>query len=334
VVLRGLGDRECCECRRTQLQLDALSCVDSDVLGVLRTPLVSCLDTLGQLLTVIDAGQVVTADLLLSTSHRAMESVGNLLRCLLPPHPTPLSAQEVLTTVLELSTCILTLVLPCLIANSKGKRSVTPAGTVRSAADVDDILQSLATSICVPVIQAFRTVSISTTMRVFSKECNKKNASNIMDIRPDLLGLLRGVMSSVDKCTTRAGSGATNGLRERLALEALGEVEQLSRKVRGSVEEASQECGKRLDAGGKEERVNELARKDGFWYVCCVLRLVARGGSGEIPQRLCRVIRDCDQGGRCPSQGRENEVLKGKRRVEEGVLAGVLELVTQGNGAP
>jgi len=221
-----------------------------------------------------DDGTLVTAQLLASVSTRAMESIGTLLRSVLPPHLTEPTANEVLEAVSTLLNYVLTSVLPCLVTNSKKKRKGASAEPWQSVATAkDDFLRSFATSICIPLVQAFSPLSMLFASGVFSIDGNKLRrvpGSNV-DIRQEVLCLLRRLISVVDEFNFWADSDC---LREQIALEALQEVGRLysDRSEDSLLGCMSQVPGASWNGGSQlANRVTDLARKEAFWYLCNLL---------------------------------------------------------------
>ena len=241
--------------------------------------LFTCFDNLSQLTAIIDGGgESVTTDLVVSTADRALRSVGSLLQRVLSPVEVDAAeikggAEEAVATVIQLTGYVMTSILPYLwTANQRKKRRLsTWTGSMTTCAAVDEILGLVARWVCVPVIRTLYSLSVRWASGLFvtgSSQKKKRMCGNALDLRPNLVCLLKNLVTTVEELL----GGGADRLREILAVETLQELGKL---------EDDPCCGD----SDLDERVRRLARKDGFWHLCDVMMWLfcPRGRKVSVP---------------------------------------------------
>jgi hypothetical protein len=187
--------------------------------------------------------------LLIPMAQRTLRAIGSLLQLVIAESPPSHFPEDLLNTLVVSTFHVIATVLPLLYAKMKGKPK-TPSSTL------DAFLGTLAMEIFLPSIRSFAPLSLSTISNVFAapQECSPK------DVRADLLNLLKECMSALGVST------AIQPLRERLALEAV-------RQIEGLYPDASITPPNALESS-RQERIKLLANKDSLLYLCRILHLM------------------------------------------------------------
>jgi hypothetical protein len=209
------------------------------------------LSTLSSLRQLIEASNETrpSLSLLVPTARRAIEAIGNILFPSKSPSNLPVDIQQTLCPL----TCYV-------FSNVLSLLSTRRPNTMDGSSLVDNFLGVVGDAILVPVIRSFVPLSRSYASAIFA-ECQSPLASSTADVRSDFLCLLTEVTSSLDSET---GSQSARYLRERLALEAIRQIEGLYPDPASVADSSS--VGRR--------RIEKLADKDALSYLCSVLNLM------------------------------------------------------------
>lgn len=207
--------------------------------------------------------------LLAAATDRALGDLSVLLRTVLPPRPCTSASVKILQVVSTLLSYLLTAILPLFISRLKSKRNLTSQNP-SVVSTMDETLGQLTALIFLPIVRSFWPLSQTYTANVFSGEHAAADSGIVgtPDIRLDLCWLLSKAMSDLDLLGPLAAAHSLRGVRERVALEAVREIERSSRP-RTQVTHASgtQQTSIRSD------RIDTLARKDALWYSCSILHI-------------------------------------------------------------
>lgn len=237
----------------------------------------SSFDMLGRLLETGYDQNATPTEMLLSATNRAMAAIRNLLQSVLPPHSVQRSSTGILHVVSDLLACLLNSVLPLLIRKPKSKRNPGKQASVEPTA-VEGILGLLASTICIPLIQAFAPLSISYASSVLGKrqpESSRKGANDIpTDIREDMFNLLRRMVIVLADLTVATEWNFMGGIKEVMALEVLRELEKIYPDQKSDDLAGNSPSGADGSTKLAEERVNCLATKDAIWYLSNIVHLV------------------------------------------------------------
>jgi hypothetical protein len=187
--------------------------------------------------------------LLIPMAQRTLRAIGSLLQLAIAESPPSQFPEDLLNTLAVSTLHVIATVLPLLHAKMKGNPK-TPSSAL------DAFLGTLAMEIFLPSIRSFAPLSLSTMSNVFAarQECSPK------DVRADLVNLLKECMSALGVST------AVQPLRERLALEAV-------RQIEGLYPDASITPPNALKISC-QERIKLLANKDSLLYLCSILHLM------------------------------------------------------------
>ncbi|KAF7986140.1 hypothetical protein HWV62_38502 [Athelia sp. TMB] len=191
---------------------------------------------------------------------------------------------ELLRTTSTLVSYFITGILPILISGVGARRrssSENPDITIA----VDDILGRLTTLILVPLIHSYGSITRSLVSNVFlSKHAARSGDGMRSDVRSTVCCLLRKALSDLDHLSALATASlvpAIAGVRERLALEAVRELENMYPQGQsgGDVDPSLSSDAttpilpaQNLDSSGLlSDRIAAVARKDITWYMCSLL---------------------------------------------------------------
>jgi hypothetical protein len=207
--------------------------------------------------------------LLVPTAHRATEAIGNILQSILPLGAFSKLSVDIRQTLCPITCYILSTVLPLLSARTTGKRN-----GVKTDSKVGDFLGIVGNAVLVPLVRSFVPLSRSYAAATLAEG---PPAISIIDIRGDCLCLLTEVISALNNSTGIGGSRSARLLRERLALEALRQLEKLYPNPATATDTPS--------ASSRPCRIDRLADKDALSYLCNVLYLMCFA-SPIAPQKV------------------------------------------------
>ena len=272
-----------------------------------RPSVLSSVGVLRQLLESANNRDVPT-DLIISSTTRAMIGIRNTVQSMLLPNAIGHSSAGILAMVSSLLSGLLKSALHHLLRQEKEQSTEFVA--------VDELLGFLATTICLPLIQAFIPLSISHSYALFLMSGqNSIMVSDIatLDIRQNLHHLLHGMMTVLHDLTDLAGTNTIDHLKELLALGVLSELKKIYPGYKQTEDSSLATTATSLPAGSsehREERAHSLAEKEALWYLFDILSLI-------FAQRRLSELH-CDR--------REYQFMEGGL-LNEGVLGSILELI-------
>lgn len=209
--------------------------------------------------------------LLVSVTCRALEALGGALQKILPPARRSVHLIETLSTLLS---NLLGVALPLLHKPKKKKKALDTEA-------LDTVLGVLASSVFIPIIRSFTSLSQSYIASLLSPSDDKNRSRNEKqkpdhDIRTDLLSLFQNAFSVFADLAFQSHP-SLYGFRDILALDAVHELEKLYPSPNGhtTVTNADGTMDKPVNPVSPiHRRVLVLANKDALWYLCNILHVV------------------------------------------------------------
>ncbi|KAH9921304.1 uncharacterized protein B0H18DRAFT_956678 [Fomitopsis serialis] len=253
-------------------------------------------------------------NLLLATTKRAIDALGDNLARLLPPNAVSPSAADALDALGTLAERLIITVLPLFKVgpDRKQKRKAGALAPEWNYAALDEILGRIATVLLLPLVRSFAPLSTSFLSALLlapnSKKRGRKSAaetrasgvSGQSDVRPDVFAMLDRIVTTLESLSASALVGAApivRRIKHVVVFEAARELLDLYTDSRPAGADTSTHAANRsqynnsASSGSRETRaakekatatakthragrVGRLARKDALWYLCNALQRV------------------------------------------------------------